>query len=114
MAKYGYKAGEGLGATGNKGILEPLTAAKSGSSTPMPSSTGGKPKGGWNPASAARGTIVNNNEDTRAIEERARFGEPAECLLLENMVAEDELDEDLPGEIGTCSSFRCLIEIGPN
>lgn len=96
MQKYGYKAGEGIGAEGNKGIVHALEAAKEAESKAK------KPKFQTEETRAnvkAMGKIVNSNFDSRQQEERERFGEPSEIVLLENMVTVDEIDDDLQDEI---------------
>ncbi|PWN49165.1 hypothetical protein IE53DRAFT_346291 [Violaceomyces palustris] len=110
MAKYGYKKGEGIGAEGNKGILQPLTAEKSSSSPSGSHAGGGRKGGGWNLASQARGHIVNANADEKAVADKNRFGDPSEVVLLENMVDENDLDDDLPGEIGEECSKHGIVQ----
>ncbi|KAK0527847.1 hypothetical protein OC834_004278 [Tilletia horrida] len=108
MAQMGHRQGEGIGADGNQGILAPLRV--SAASTP------GKKKDASNSNAASasdgagagagmmgkRGTIHHagaRGGGTNASHEQARFGEPSEVVLLENMVGEDGVDEHLGDEI---------------
>ena len=87
MAKYGHRKGEGLGAEGNKGILEPLEVSKAHA------------KGRDAATASHRGTIVNKNTDVSQQQAHERFGEPSEVVLLENVAEASELDSDLRQEI---------------
>jgi len=97
MAKWGHKAGQGLGADAS-GIVEPLTvqrakAAKAqGKNQPAAAGGIGVKEG----AKVAK--IINKHDDNS---ERARFGDPSRVVVLTNMVGLDDVeDEDLRDEIG--------------
>jgi len=96
MEKYGYKAGEGIGAEGNKGIVHALEAAKEAESKAKRQRYQQEET---RANSRAMGKIVNTNFDPRQQEERERFGEPSETVLLENVVTLDEIDDDLQKEM---------------
>ena len=101
MAKYGWKKGQGLGAS-ESGIVNPLHVDKS--------STKVKGHSNQNPSQAAphgmsgggRGIIVSDTKTAREKEEKARFGEPSRIICLTNMVGRKEVDDDLPTEVGSC------------
>ena len=114
MAKYGWKKGQGvrlianthfghdadlilqLGAT-ESGILNPLTVSQA-------AGTSGKkveaPTGFGN-----RGNIVSDIKDSRAKEDKEKYGEPSRIIMLRNMVGRNDVDEELPTEIG--ESYIC-------
>ncbi|PWN33811.1 uncharacterized protein FA14DRAFT_180447 [Meira miltonrushii] len=103
MMKQGWRKGEALGAEGNKGILDPLLAQKVEEERARHHSKGqrGDNEGNDRAMKSARGTIINPQEEQKRQEERQKYGEASEVILLENMVASDEdIDDDLPGEIG--------------
>lgn len=95
MEKQGWKKGEAIGAEGNKGILNPLLAQKVEQERARQNN---KNQRGVN---STRGTIINPQEEQNRQEERQKYGEASEVILLENMVAsDDDIDDDLSGEIG--------------
>lgn len=104
MMKQGWRKGEALGAEGNKGILDPLLAQKIELERAKQYSKNhqkGDNRDKGRAMNSARGTIINPQEEQKRQEEIQRYGEVSEVILLENMVANDEdIDDDLPGEIG--------------
>lgn len=106
MARWGHKEGQGLGSDGT-GIVNALAVEQ----------VGKKNQGGKNKQAArslqpgsGRGRIINDNEDSRAIEDRQRFGESSRVVILTNMVGiEDLADEDLRDDIGMLGSSRSLL-----
>ncbi|TFL07630.1 hypothetical protein BDV98DRAFT_558194 [Pterulicium gracile] len=107
MARWGHKEGQGLGSDGT-GIVNALAVEQ----------VGKKNQGGKNKQAArslqpgsGRGRIINDNEDSRAIEDRQRFGESSRVVILTNMVGiEDLADEDLRDDIGGECSKNGTVE----
>ncbi|KAG9019595.1 hypothetical protein FRB90_000059 [Tulasnella sp. 427] len=123
MAKWGHKAGTGLGAgsSGSAGLVEPLTVEQAKAKA--------KPNagpGGFNAPKFTKGTvatggigskdatnrIVNTNPE-KGKEEREKWGEPSPVVVLTNMVGlEDAGDEELNQEIGEeCAKYGVVERV---
>lgn len=103
MMKQGWKKGEALGADGNKGILDPLLAQRieQERSKQHNRSSRGEEQSKIRANNNVRGTIINPQEEQKRQEEKQKYGEASEVILLENMVAhDDDIDDELPEEIG--------------
>lgn len=104
MAKFGYQEGQGLGAD-QSGIVNALSVER------VQQGKNAKGQGGKPQSSIARGKIINDNEDVRAKEDKERFGESSNVVVLTNMVGpEGADDEELPGEIGEFVSLLAPIQ----
>jgi splicing factor 45 len=78
MSKYGWQRGQSLGSTPTAGLVTPLIAKID------------KDRKGT-------GKIINRN---KIVEDHGPFGKMTRCIMLSNMVAPGEVDEDLIEEIG--------------
>lgn len=100
MAKWGHKAGQGLGVDAS-GIVEPLTVQKAKAAKAAQGAQGkAAAAGGIGVKEGAKTARIINKHDDGA--ERARYGEPSTVVVLSNMVGLDDVeDEELGDEIGT-------------
>lgn len=114
MARYGWKEGRGLGAN-ESGITSALSVEKS---------DGGKKKGKETETAAGpapmkgRGTIVDDAREQRRQEQQKRYGEASKVVLLMNMCAPHEVDDELAGEVAEEARKqgaveRCLVHVVP-
>jgi len=112
MAKWGHKAGQGLGADAS-GMVEPLTVEQSRAKGKGKGGSTGAAGGFGNKDGGNMGKIVNAMGEAKTGAERERFGNPSRIVMLTNMVGpEDADDDDLPEEVGAwcfcfCFCYRC-------
>ncbi|OAV87069.1 hypothetical protein PTTG_29590 [Puccinia triticina 1-1 BBBD Race 1] len=123
MDKYGWKEGQGLGAN-ESGRTSILTVAAA------PSAPGGSKKRKENPGDLAmpgaagpqkigsmakgRGVVIDEGKSQRDLEEKIRYGEPTRIVYLTNVVAVEEVDDELATEIEARKHGiveRCFVRI---
>ncbi|EGG00042.1 uncharacterized protein MELLADRAFT_93872 [Melampsora larici-populina 98AG31] len=100
MDKYGWKEGQGLGASesGRTSILTVAAApAHSGKKNKHTSEIGPGPVP---TIGKGRGVVIDEAKAQRDREEKERYGEPTRVVYLTNVVAVDEVDDELSHEIG--------------
>lgn len=124
MKKWGHVEGTGIGARGD-GLVHALTTEHVAKPT-NPNETLSKrqlakqrvaaanaKKRKWVQAPSARGRIVDANADARAVEEREKLGDASRIICLVGMVeSEDDVDEEMPEEIGEeCSKYGIVERV---
>ena len=89
MSKHGWEKGQSLGATPQTGLVTPLMMKVD------------KEKKGT-------GIIINRN---KAVEDHGPFGKMSRCIVLANVVAPGEVDDDLIDEIGEECRSKVLLPL---
>lgn len=124
MKKWGHVEGTGIGARGD-GLVHALSAehvAKPTDPNKILSkrqlakqrvATANAKKRQWVQAPSARGRIVDANAEARAIEEKAKVGDASRIVCLVGLVeSEEDVDEELPEEIGEeCSKYGIVERV---
>ncbi|KAH9816684.1 hypothetical protein DFH28DRAFT_890731 [Melampsora americana] len=110
MDKYGWKEGQGLGAS-ESGRTSILTVA----AAPVQSGKKNKhtPEIGPGPVTAigkGRGVVIDEAKAQRDREEKERYGEPTRVVYLTNVVAVDEVDDELSHEIAEEAGKHGIVE----
>ena len=124
MKKWGHVEGTGIGARGD-GLVHALSTehvAKPTDPNKILSkrqlvkqrvAAANAKKRKWVQAPSARGRIVDANAEARAQEEREKVGDASRIVCLIGMVeSEDDVDEEMPEEIGEeCSKFGIVERV---
>lgn len=124
MSKYGWSSGKGLGAS-ESGIKTALSVSRPPASSVKLSRAQKKKnkhfgittepeKGGMR----SRNTVVDSSRGEREKERAQEMGETSRVVVLENLCAVDEVDDDLPGEIAEEANKvgvveRCAVVVVP-
>ena len=125
MSKYGWSKGQGLGAT-SQGMLNPL--ALSGTSDASKKKGKGKqqhqaqqqeaiqPQARLQGANkvigmaTAKGRVVSDLKTEKDKQEREKYGEPSRVVCLSNMVAREEVDEELVSDVSAEARKLGILE----
>lgn len=113
MTKFGWKEGQGLGAS-ESGILSALSVTKP-SSAPHPQSKKGKKELAAQaalPSSMSKGRtqIVDGSREARNQEQTLKYGEPSRVVLLTNLCGLEDVDDDLGGEVAEEANKFGVVE----
>ena len=122
MSRFGWEEGKGLGAQ-ESGMTSALAVQR----TPAAAAGGSKkqkkkeaeqapppPQG-----MASRSVVVDSSREQRLAEQRAQMGgDASRVVLLTNLCARDEVDDDLPGEVAEEANKigvveRCFVYLVP-
>ncbi|PLW17147.1 hypothetical protein PCANC_11777 [Puccinia coronata f. sp. avenae] len=119
MDKYGWKEGQGLGAneSGRTSILTVAAATTAPGGNKKRKENPGDP-GMAGPAgphkigsmAKGRGVVIDEAKSQRDLEERMRYGEPTRIVYLTNVVAVDEVDDELATEIAEEARKHGIVE----
>lgn len=117
MDKYGWKEGQGLGAS-ESGRTSILTVETNTPSHPSKRKKGQQEDENQQPQAKrgtmasgvgkGRGMVVDESRAEREKEEKEKYGEPTRVVMLSNMVGPNEVDDDLADEIGASPLPCCL------
>jgi splicing factor 45 len=119
MASYGWKEGQGLGADAS-GRLDALSVARPLSSKNYK----GKKKDEMIDTSVVTGmakgrsAIIDSSRESRLADEAQRYGSASRVVVLTNLCAANEVDDDLGGEVaGEANKFgvveRAMVYLVP-
>lgn len=117
MASYGWKEGQGLGAS-ESGRLDALSVAP----TLSKKYKGKGPKKDESVVETGmakgRSAIIDSSRESRLADEAAKYGTASRVVLLTNLCAADEVDDDLGGEVaGEANKFgvveRAMVYLVP-
>lgn len=112
MAKFGWEAGKGLGAS-ESGMTTALSVAK-----PVGAASSKKGKKQQDTSSepaptgmaAKRATIVDATRESRIANQKSELGEPSRVVLLTNLCGVDDLDDDLGNEVAEEANKFGVVE----
>ncbi|TKA58408.1 hypothetical protein B0A53_00147 [Rhodotorula sp. CCFEE 5036] len=121
MSRFGWEEGKGLGAQ-ESGMTSALAVQRT------PAAAGGSKKQKKKEAEqappppqgmASRSIVVDSSREQRLAEQRAQMGgDASRVVLLTNLCARDEVDDDLPGEVAEEANKigvveRCFVYLVP-
>ena len=122
MAKLGWEAGKGLGAS-ESGMTTALSVQSAPSGQPSKKALARHKAAGTAPLPPPTGLAARSNvvDASRAERERAqveKHGEPSRVVVLTNMVGRGEVDDELGGEVAEeANRFgvveRCFVHVVP-
>ena len=114
MSAYGWSEGKGLGAT-ESGLTTALSVSRpapiaskkyKGKNVLPPSTAPTSGMGSVGTFGVARGKIIDESRSGRQAAEVTKYGEPSRVVLLTNLCALDEVDDELAGEVaGEANKF---------
>lgn len=115
MAKFGWTEGKGLGAS-ESGMTSALGVAKPVSTTSNKSKKNKKDNDPVAPSSALSSNIIDAGRAARLESQESTWGKPSRVVLLTNMVARDDVDDELGGEVADeAKKFgvpeRCFVRL---
>lgn len=111
MAKFGWEAGKGLGAsesgmTTALSVAKPVTASSKKAKKKQDESNEPAPTG----MAAKRATIVDSTRESRIANQKSELGEPSRVVLLTNLCGLDDLDDELGNEVAEEANKFGVVE----